>query len=164
MAGVISWTPAITPRGARTDMEAGVDASVRPGDDFFTYANGAWLKRTTIPVDKERWNARSEIEDVTRQQVVDLLDAASDAHVGSEARKVADFRAAYLNEAAIEAAGIAPLQPWLKRIDSLHDKTALTRLLGAMLRADVDPMNWGVYDSAHVLGLAVEAGLHGEKI
>ena len=76
---------------------------------------------------------------------------------------MADFRAAYLNEAAIEAQGLAPSKPLLERIDGVHDKAALTRLLGSELRADVDPLNWGIYDSSHVLGLSVEPGLHGEK-
>jgi Predicted metalloendopeptidase len=83
--------------------------------------------------------------------------------VGSTARKVADFRAAYLNEAAIEARGIAPLTPLLDSIDHVGDKAALTRFLGRGLRADVDPLNWGVYRSSSVLGLSVEPGIHGEK-
>ena len=83
--------------------------------------------------------------------------------MGSTARKVADFRAAYLNEAAIEARGIAPLKPLLDSIDHVGDKAALTRLLGRGLRADVDPLNWGVYQSSYLLGLSVEPSIHGEK-
>ena len=49
------------------------------------------------------------------------------------------------------------------RFDGVHDKASLSRLLGSELRADVDPLNSGVYDSAHLLGLSVERGLHGEK-
>jgi putative endopeptidase len=163
MTGVVSWTPSLTPRDPPTDLEAGVDASIRPGDDFFGYANGGWLKSTRIPAGKERWNARTEIEELTHRRIGALVESAKAAPPGSLARKVADFRAAYLDEAAIEAAGIKPLEPLLKRIDAAHDKAALTRVLGALVRADVDPLNWGVYDSAHVLGLAVGPGLHGEK-
>jgi predicted metalloendopeptidase len=148
---------------ASAALESGVDASIKPGDDFFGYANGAWLEATLIPAGKERWGARNEIDDVTRQRVLQLLDDADAAPMGSTARKVADFRAAYLNEAAIEAKGIAPLEPELRRIDRVRDKATLTRLLGSGLRADVDPLNWGVYDSSHLLGLSVEPGNHGEK-
>ena len=126
---------------ATSALEGGVDASIRPGDDFFSYANGAWLKATEIPAGKGLWGARSEIAQRTRQQVAQLLDDANAAPAGSDARKVADFRAAYLNEAAIEARGIAPLKPLLDRIDRIRDKAGLTRLLGSELRADVDPMN-----------------------
>ncbi|MFI4929967.1 MAG: M13 family metallopeptidase [Burkholderiales bacterium] len=140
-----------------------MDADTRPGDDFFLYANGGWLKATEIPTDQGRWGARSEIAQRTRRQVLQLLNDANSAPPATDARKVADFRAAYLNEAAIEARGIAPLKPLLDRIDRIRDKAGLTRWLGSELRADVDPMNLGVYNSSHVLGLAVQAGSHGEK-
>jgi predicted metalloendopeptidase len=145
-------------------VEAGVDTSIQPGEDFFAYANGAWLKATEIPAAKERWTARNDIDELTRQQIAKLIDDAAAAPAGSDARKVADFRAAYLNEAAIEARGLASLKPSLDRIDGVHDKVALARLLGSELRADVDPLNSGIYDSSHLFGLSVESGLHGEKI
>jgi putative endopeptidase len=144
-------------------LESGVDPSIRPGDDFFVYANGDWLKTTELPAGRERWNARNEIDELTRQQVLKLLDDAGAEPAGSTARKVADFRAAYLNEAAIEARGLAALQPLLDSIDHVQDKAALTRLLGSGLGADVDPLNWGAYRSSHLLGLSVEPSIHGEK-
>lgn len=150
--------------GAAWADDAAVDAETLPGDDFFSYANGGWLKATEIPAGKRLWNARSEIAERTRQQVGQLLDDANAAPPGSDARKVADFRAAHLNEAAIEARGMTPLKPLLDRIDRVRDKAGLTRLLGSELRSDVDPMNAGVYDSSHILGLAVQAGNHGEKL
>ncbi len=143
--------------------ESGVEASIKPGDDFFAYANGAWLKATELSAGKERWTGRDEINELTRRQVLNLLDDAVAAPAESTARKVANFRAAYLNESAIEAKGIAPLKPLLDRINRVRDKAALTRLLGSGLRADVDPMNAGIYNAPHLLGLAVQASIHGEK-
>ena len=143
-------------------LERTVDASIAPGDDFFAYANGAWLKATPLPAGKDRWSARNAIDEVARQRVALLLDEARSAPHGSTARKVADFRAAILDDNAIEARGLAPLEPVFTNIDRVHDKPALTRLLGAGTRADVDPLNWGVYRSSHVLGLAVEPSIHGE--
>jgi putative endopeptidase len=168
VAAVLVWWPgsiasAQTRDRPHSDLESGIDPSIRPGDDFFAYANGSWLRATEIPAGKERWNARTEIGELTRQQVLRLLDDAGAEPVGSVARKVADFRAAYLNEAAIEARGMAPLKPFLDSIDQVPDKSALTRLLGRGLRADVDPLNWGVYRSSHLLGLSVEPSIHGEK-
>lgn len=144
-------------------LESTVDASIKPGDDFFAYANGAWLKATTLPAGKPRWGARDELEALARRRVAEILDAASTAPAGSAARKVADFRAAYVNEAAIEAKGLAPLKPLLDRIENVSDKAQLTRLLGRGMRADVDPEGFGIYDSASVLGLSVEQSIHGEK-
>ncbi|WP_171091069.1 M13 family metallopeptidase [Usitatibacter rugosus] len=143
-------------------MASGVDATVKPGDDFFAYANGEWLAATAIPVGRQRWGARNEIDAITRQQVSKVLEDAATAPKGTTARKVSDFRAAYLNEAAIEAKGITPVKPLLARIDRLRDKAALTRLLGSMLLADVDPLNAGTYDSSHLLGLSVTEGNNGE--
>jgi predicted metalloendopeptidase len=167
-AAVLVWWPntiasAQTTNQPHSDLESGVDPSIRPGDDFFAYANGGWLKTSEIPAGMDRWSAGSEIRELTRQQIAKLLDEASAAPTGSIARKVADFRAAYLNEAAIETRGLAALKPLLDSIDRVRDKAGLTRLLGSGLGADVDPLNWGVYRSSHLLGLSVEESIHGEK-
>jgi putative endopeptidase len=137
--------------------------AITPGDDFFAYANSGWLEATAIPAGKERWGARDELQELTRRRIAELLDDAGAAPAGSPARKVADFRAAWLNEAAIEARGIAPLQPLLDRVEQVSDKTELTRLLGRGMRADVDPLGFGIYKSASVLGLSVDQSIHGEK-
>ena len=169
LAITLSWWTgsAVVAQGADdptpSAIERDVDPSIRPGDDFFAYANGGWLKSTTIPVGMERWTARNEIDELTRQQILKLLDSAGTAPAGSAARKVADFRAAWLNEVANEARGMTALKPVLDSIDHVQDKAALTRVLGRELGADVDPMNWGVYRSSHLLGLSVEPSIHGEK-
>lgn len=144
-------------------LEQGVDTSVAPGDDFFAFANGAWLRSTVIPEGRERWGARNEIDELARRQIAALLDGAGTAPPGTAARKVADFRAAWLNEAAIEARGIAALRPVLDTIDRVRDKASLTRLLGRWIGADVDPLNYGVYQSSRLVGLSVEPGINGER-
>jgi len=167
MAAALAWwhvsLSAQATNDRRPQLESTVDASIKPGDDFFAYANGAWLKATAIPAGKQRWGARDELEGLTRRRIAELLDTASAAPAGSAARKVADFRAAYMNEAAIEARGLASLKPLLNQIAELSDKAQLTRLLGRGMRADVDPEGFGIYDSASVLGLSVEQSIHGEK-
>jgi len=144
-------------------LESTVDTGIKPGDDFFGYANGAWLKATVLPPGKNRWAVRDDINERTRRQVQAIFDDARTAPPGSLARKVADFRSAYLNQSAIEGKGVAPLKPLLSRIDSVGDKQALTRLIGSTMHADVDPLNLGVYTSSSVLGLSVEHSIHGEK-
>jgi len=151
-----------TPRSA-SKLEATVDPSTKPGDDFFAYANGAWLKAAVIPEGRDRWAVRDEINERTRRQVEAILDGARTSHAGSLARRVADFRAALLNESMIEEKGIAPLKKLFARIDRVDNRLALTRLLGASTRADVDPLNIGIYASSSVLGLSVEHSIHGEK-
>jgi putative endopeptidase len=143
--------------------ETGVDFSIKPGDDFFAYANAAWLRNVAMPAGKQRWTARNDISELTNKQLAQLLDDAASAPQGSSARKVADFRAAYLDRETIEKKGMAPIKPLLDRIERIRDKTALSHLLGSWMPADVDPMNVGVYQSAHLLGLATQASIHGEK-
>ena len=158
--------PAISQTGSdrlAPAKESGVDASIRPGDDFYAYANGEWLKATTIPAGRGRWSARDEIEARTRSQLSSLIEGAATQPVGSYQRKVADFYTAYLADGVIEAKGITSIKAFLTRIDEVHDKAALTRLLGSDLRDDVDPLNFGIYTSSHLFGLSVERGIHGEK-
>jgi predicted metalloendopeptidase len=157
------FSPALSLGAQATNLENTVDAKIKPGDDFFAYANGAWLAAARIPAGKDRWGARDDITQVTRQRVMRLLEEARTAPAGSPARTIADFRAALANDAALEARGIAPLRPQLDSIDRIHDTAALTRLLGRGMRADVDPLNWGIYRSASLLGLSVEPSIHGEK-
>ncbi|MGL4576100.1 MAG: M13-type metalloendopeptidase [Burkholderiaceae bacterium] len=143
---------------------SGVDASVHPGDDFFAYANGQWLKATEIPAGRARWTVRDEIQALTRQQVASLLgDLAAGPTASPAARKVADYRAAFLDQNAIEARGLTPIQPLLKRIAVLRDKSDLARWLGSEMPADGDPMGFGGAQSAHLLGLAVDKGISGER-
>jgi putative endopeptidase len=143
--------------------DSGVDIGIKPGDDFYAYANGEWLKDTQIPAGKARWSDRDFYEEKTKRQIASLIVAAAALPSGSYQRKVADFYAAYLNTPLIEEKGLAPIKPLLKRIDDVHDKAALTRLLGSELRADVDPLFFNIYESSHVFGLAVQPSIHGAK-
>lgn len=169
LVGALSSSLAASGRAQGADeravskLERSVDTSIKPGDDFYAYANGSWLSSTRLPAGKERWGARDEITILVRNRITKLLDDARSAPAGSDARKAADFRVAYLNEGAIEARGLAALKGMLDSIDRIQTKSALTRLLGSGMRADVDPLNWAVFESSHPLGLSVEPSIHGEE-
>ena len=142
--------------------EPGVNTGIAPGEDFFAYANGDWLAATRIPDGRARWGARDEINEATKRQVAALIAGAVTQPADESGRKVADFYSAFLDEATIETRGVTPIAGLLKSINQVNDKTALARWLGANLPADVDPLNFGVYSSSHLFGLAVEYGIHGE--
>jgi predicted metalloendopeptidase len=163
VAGLLLLSLALLSAPEARAQAAAVDTSIKPGDDFFAYANGAWLKTAVIPPGRNRWTVRDEINELTRQQVAAILDDAQSAPARSLARKVADFRSAFEDEAAIEGKGVAPLAPMFSRIDRVGDKLALTRLLGSTMHADVDPLDLGIYTSSSPLGLSVEHSIHGEK-
>ncbi|MEO8063568.1 MAG: M13 family metallopeptidase [Pseudomonadota bacterium] len=166
MVNVGTAAPPATPAEAiapASPPEAGVSAIVSPGDDFFTYANGEWLDATRVPAGRARWGARDDINVTLRKQVADVVADAVTRRADDSERKVADFYSAYLDEAAIEARGIAPLKAQLKSVDQVHNKAGLAKWLGGNLSTDVDPLNFGVYSSKYgPIGLAVDYGIHGE--
>src|SRR5580698_1863148 len=139
---------------------ANMDRSVKPGDDFFQYANGNWMKRTEIPLDRGAVDVWTKLSDLTDERTADLIAeiAKSNPPAGSGRRKVADLYNSYMDEAGIEAKGLAPLRPHLEAIAAIHDKRELARALGESLRADVDALNNGVFHTAHLFGLWVAPG------
>ncbi len=140
---------------------AGIDRAVKPGDDFFAYANGAWLKSNEIPSDRSSWGTGAIVAEQTAKRTADLVAevAKSEAPAGSNARKVGDYYASFMDEAAIEAKGLEPLKPTLTGIASLGDKTALASALGATLRADIDVLNATDLDTDNLFGLWVAQDL-----
>jgi endothelin-converting enzyme/putative endopeptidase len=141
--------------------EAQPAAAVRPGDDFFAWANGDWLAKTEIPADRGSWSEMASLAENTNQRIVKLIeDAAADKRSKGETRKVADYYGAYMDEAAIEKKGNAPLKPLLDKIAAIKDKNALVQALGASLRADVDPLNNTHFATENLFGLWVSLGLH----
>jgi putative endopeptidase len=140
---------------------AGIDPSVKPGDDFFKYANGAWLKSTEIPADRGSWGTGAIIAERTAKRVAELIEEAakSDAPAGSDARKVGDYYATFMDEAGIEAKGLAPVKDALAGIAAIKSLAELSRALGATLRADVDVLNLGNTYTENLFGLWIAQDL-----
>ena len=136
---------------------AGIDRSVAPGDDFFHYANGAWLKGTEIPPDRSSYGPGEQLTELTAERTAELVRNAAGA--GSEARKIGDYYASFMDEDGIEKKGLEPLQPALKSIDAIKDRAGLARALGATLRADVDVLNATNLYTDNLLGLWVAQDL-----
>ncbi|MCD2517702.1 M13 family metallopeptidase [Massilia sp. G4R7] len=135
-------------------------ATVLPGDDFYTWANGEWMARTEIPADRGAWGAMYALADETNARIVKLIEEASASKsANAEARKVADFYNAYMNEAGIEAAGLTALKPRLAKIEAIKDRAALSRVLGEFLRADVDPLNATNFNTPNLFGVWINQGL-----
>jgi putative endopeptidase len=137
---------------------AGMDRSVKPGDSFFSYANGTWLKQTEIPADRSSYGPSAVLADLTDRRVADLIQEAN-APTGSERRKIRDFYASFVDSTAIEAAGLKPLQPLLDSIAGIGDRKDLARALGSTLRADVDALNATNFYTENLLGLWVAQDL-----
>jgi putative endopeptidase len=139
---------------------AGIDHAVAPGDDFFAYANGAWIKTAVIPPDRAAEGPGAILVDKTRERVRGLIEDAAKAKpaAGSDAQKVGDYFASYLDEAAIEAKGLKPLDADMARIAAVKDKASLSSYLGGTLRADVDALNSTNFYTDNVFGMWVQQG------
>ena len=115
--------------GIATDL---MDVSVKPGDNFFKYVNGTWLKNTEIPADKSNYGSFNILADLSSERVKAIIEASSGqaAKPGSDTQKVGDFYAAYMDTDAIAAAGLAPIHADLKRIADVSTHAQAVALMG----------------------------------
>ena len=139
---------------------ANMDPSVKPGDNFYLYANGGWLKRTVIPPDRSSITVFSKLLDLSNERTRTLIEDAGKAKApaGSDTRRVADLYHSYMDEAGIESHGLTPIEPNLKEVAAIADKNQLARALGESLRADVDALNNTNFHTHNLFGLWVAPG------
>jgi putative endopeptidase len=107
------------------------DLSVRPGEDFFQYANGTWAANTEIPADRTRWGTFDmlrEKSDNDQRVIIEEVALAGGAP-GSNQQKIADYYNSFLNQEAIDARGMAPVQAELDQIAALRTHEDAIRLI-----------------------------------
>lgn len=134
-----------------------MDRSINPGDDFYRYANGGWIKSATIPAGQTTFDTRAILAARTSQQVRSLIqDAASSyAAKGSPAQKVGDYYASFLDTDAIEAKGMKPLADEMAAIAAIHDQISLSAYLGSTLNSEVDGLTT---NADHTFGIWINQG------
>ena len=108
---------------------ATMDRSVRPGDDFFRYTEGTWLRNAPIDPDKSRAGYNYDLPDVAERDVHAIVDDAEKNPTAPMSRQIGDFYAAWMDQAGIEARGTAPLKPYLARIDAIRTRGELVQLM-----------------------------------
>jgi putative endopeptidase len=106
--------------------------TIKPGDDFYTYANGAWIDSFVIPPDRSSYGSFTKLAELSEQRVRDLIESASKtpAAPGSNAQKVGDFYASFMDQTAIDAKGLSPIKAALSRIDAAQSHADIARLFG----------------------------------
>jgi len=142
---------------APVDQNAGaqvIDRSIKPGDDFYRYANGGWLRTGVIPSGQQSFDTRAILAEKTSQRVRDLIqDAAAAQPVnGSIAQKVGDYYASFMDKDGIEAKGLSPLADEMARISAITNKASLSAYLGATLNTEVDGLT---ANADHIFGVWV---------
>ena len=112
---------------------AGMDRSVKPGNDFAAFSGGTWTKTTEIPADRATWGMFNVLQDVSLEQTRTILDQSA----RTPGSKIGDFYATFMDEAAANAKGVEPIKPWLTQIDGAKDKTALAIEMAKLTRYGV---------------------------
>lgn len=129
---------------------AGMDTSVKPGDNFFAYANGTWEKTTPIPDDRASWgmfNTLTELSNTRTRTIVE--EAAANTAATGTTRKVGDYYASLVDEAAIEKAGLAPLKPELDAIAAIATRADLSKAIARANRyGGPAPIRMGISQDA----------------
>lgn len=144
-----------------------LDRSVKPGVDFFHFANGAWLEANPIPPDRSEWGAYDAVDLQNQRFIHDMVDRASrdtKAAPGSVEQKVGDFYASGMDGKAIDDAGIKPLRPELDRIahissvEQLPDEFTHLQMIGVSVPLALMEMQ-DYRNSSKVIAAAMQAGL-----
>ncbi|MBW8758212.1 MAG: M13 family peptidase [Burkholderiales bacterium] len=137
---------------------AGMDAGARPQDSLFFSMNGSWLKKTPIPADKADYGTFTQLYDLSNERVKGIIEklGTTPQAAGTVNAKIGDFYKSYMDTAAIDAAGMAPLKPYLERIDAVRTRDELVRLMGEWapfvdlplgLGVGVDPKDPTIYSA-----------------
>jgi putative endopeptidase len=123
---------------------AGMNKTVAPGNSFFRYANGTWLATTQIPADKSNVSMFSVLTDLSNERTRTIIEAAS-GPPGSNAQRIGDCYKAFMDEPAIEAKGLAPIQPRLAEIAKIKDVAGVVHEIARRSREGGNsPLNAGV--------------------
>jgi putative endopeptidase len=141
---------------------ANMDKSIKPGDNFYLYCNGDWIKNTPMPADRARLSVFSALDDIANKNTAAIIEEAAKNGASGDAskRKIADLYNSYMDEKTINAKGGEPLQPHLKAIAGISDKKDLAYAMGQTLRADVDALNNTNFHTNHLFGLWVAGGFN----
>ena len=134
-----------------------MDRSIRPGDDFYRYANGGWLGTAVIPGGQASYDTRAILVERTSQRVRDLIQEAAAAQPvrGSIPQKVGDYYASFMDEDGIEAKGLAPLAGEMAMIAAITDTASLSAYLGSTLNSESDGLT---ANADHIFGAWVNQG------
>ncbi|PYJ68403.1 MAG: hypothetical protein DME76_12395 [Verrucomicrobia bacterium] len=144
------------------------DLSVKPQDDFFMFANGAWIKRTQMPPEYSRWGSFNELIENNNDALHDIAEKTETTHVdprlAPETQKVGDYYASGVDEKTIESARLHPRDEEFKKIDSLKDRNDLLNEIAHLHSIGVGALfefgsGQDAKDSTHDIAQAAQGGL-----
>ena len=140
--------PPPPPPAWATDLLSSMDPSVDACTDFYQYACGSWIKATPLPADKPAWGRSfSTIRDRNLATLRTIVEesAANPGAKDADWQKMGDTYKSCMDEPAVEAAGVTPLQPWFDQIAKVKDVKGFMRASGTLSAAGVGGLvDWGV--------------------
>jgi len=106
---------------------ANIDSAIKPGNDFYQFANGRWMDTAKIPLTESGIGSGKEMYNRTKEHIKEILESVSKANntAGSIEQKVGDFYTSGMDSVTIEKAGYDPLKPWLQKINEIKDAKAV---------------------------------------
>ena len=121
------------------------DPELHPGDDLYLHMNGRWIERSDIPADKARYGAFTVLAEEAEKAVLDIIERSGDVDASTEAGKVGDLYASFMDEKHIEDLGHAPLLPLLEEVSlASSDKDAFAAMMGRLERQGVSGL-WQLF-------------------
>ncbi len=141
---IVVKTPVNTISTRKFIDPANMDLTIKPGDNFYLYANGAWIKKTPIPASKTRWGSFDALAEESSQALKGLLEEASrTSKAGTEVdkkgrgtnelmKRVGDYYASAMDSAAIEKLGYKPIKPYLDAITALSSKAQVLKYVNTL--------------------------------
>lgn len=111
-----------------------MDTSLRPGDDFYNYVSGSWMKTAKIPADKPAWGSFYMLMEKTDEQCLSILDdlLKKEYPKGSEGKKIQTLYKEYISWDKRNADGLKPLELYFQKIDAIHSLNDLQNYLQEM--------------------------------
>jgi putative endopeptidase len=157
LVAIFAFAVSLSPLAAQNVHTQDMDRSVKPGDDFYRFANGAWLKVTTAPAGQPSYGTSAMLIEKTSERVRNLIQesATVGAAQGTITQKVGDYYAAFMGEEAIEARRLKPLADEMAKISAISNKTSLSSYLGTTLDSEVDGLT---SNADHIFGVWVNQG------
>jgi putative endopeptidase len=157
LACAVFLSGASAPVPENTNARDDMDWSIKPGDDFYHYANGGWLKTVAIPSGRPSYDTRAILTEKAARQIRDLIQEAASAKPakGSTTQKVGDYYASFMDEDSIESKGLTPLTDEMAKISAIRNKVSLSAYLGTTLNSEVDGLT---ANADHIFGVWINQG------